>query len=199
MERGAEDVDAFKELANSLSLQHRGQTDHSQYMKPSCQRMPAYPARNKANPVDVKLDAIGGQEKKATERRSRAKDDKRMDPDELGNKPNRISRVPTLSSEPSGHGERTAGPLQNGVLNTQAKTNQSPTDDRVSPRQERETQKSVDNSPISKANVNYTKRRGSRASATSIAKAKLPEGGISAKFGNIALFVCFQEPLQRAH
>ncbi|MCJ1476515.1 hypothetical protein MMC13_005181 [Lambiella insularis] len=40
MEKGSEDVHSFRELANSLSLQHRGNTDHSQYMKPSCERIP---------------------------------------------------------------------------------------------------------------------------------------------------------------
>ena len=40
MEKGPEAVHNFRELANSLSLQHRGNTDHSQYMKPSCERIP---------------------------------------------------------------------------------------------------------------------------------------------------------------
>ena len=39
MERGAAEVDAFQRAANFLNLQHRGNTVHSQYMKPSCQRI----------------------------------------------------------------------------------------------------------------------------------------------------------------
>src|SRR5438034_11227608 len=103
MERGAEEVDAFKELANSLNLQYRGHTDHSQYIKASCQRMPASPAGDKTNPVDRKLDAGGGQGKKATDRHSRATGDKRVDPDELETKPKGISRAPTSSSDISRH------------------------------------------------------------------------------------------------
>ena len=38
-ERGAKEVDAFQRTANFLNLQHRGNTVHSQYMRPSCQRI----------------------------------------------------------------------------------------------------------------------------------------------------------------
>ena len=72
MERGPEDIDSFKELANSLSLQHRGNTDHSQYMKPSCQRMP--PPKVNESPSDKpsieidKVDAGDSKGKRTTDR-----------------------------------------------------------------------------------------------------------------------------------
>ena len=193
MERGAEEVDAFKELANSLSLQHRGQTDHSQYIKPSCQRMPASSAGDKANPVDRRLDGGGGQDRRVCDKHNRLKGDKRVDSDELGKKQKHISRAPTSNSEVGG-----CGPLQNGVGNLQARTNQPIIDDSTSPKQERREQSLVLNVPFSKEHVTG-QRRDSRASAADGNRPKPQDGGIPPKFGNISLFVCSQKTFPGAH
>ena len=39
IERGVEEVDAFKNAASSLQLQHHGHTVYSHYIEPSCQRL----------------------------------------------------------------------------------------------------------------------------------------------------------------
>jgi hypothetical protein len=63
--------EGFNALAKSMSDQHRGKTDHSQYMRPSCQRLPSSPGIPRSGKIP---DRPYGGKDASDDRRSKAVD-----------------------------------------------------------------------------------------------------------------------------
>jgi len=203
MERGPEDIDSFRELANSLSLQHRGNTDHSQYMKPSCQRMPPHTANeNSSDNPSIEVDKMDGNDnmgKRTTDRRSQAKDDKLVvdtnitDRTTNGVPPSPTTGKKTANNVVKGNDNKPGQPLQPVRENLPPSNVQEQSDDLKCPKQERKGQKSAVVSSFSKESIALTQRRDSKASASGISQAKQEakqKAALPAKFGNVAVFVC---------
>jgi hypothetical protein len=63
--------EGFHALAKSMSNQHRGKTDHSQFMRPSCERLPSSPRTPQSKKIP---DILYGGKDASDDRRSKAID-----------------------------------------------------------------------------------------------------------------------------
>jgi hypothetical protein len=104
--------DGFNALAKSMSDQHRGKTDHSQFMRPSCQRLPSSPRipqskRIPDGPREGK-DTNGDRRSKAIDKASRDQlnelqrvksADKEIDGDHIPKSPTRAAKEPKKKAE----------------------------------------------------------------------------------------------------
>lgn len=192
MEGGSEEIDSFRELANSLSMQHRGNTDHSQYMKPSCHRMPPREAIEDSNDkFTVEFDRIDTkvyQSADLTSELSHTNDIKPTANIDVSLKP--VNWPPPRSNSGTTH--------SNELIKENAKLDVRPPIARRASEQPLELLKSLkqpgkEKVPAimltsTKERPCVTQRRESKTSASATSHTKLKAQ--AAKFGNIAVFVC---------
>ena len=122
MERGATEVDAFQRTSNFTSLQHRGKTVHSQYMKPSCLRIRPNSGKDKNG-----TDFLGGQQ---VDKRTESAESRMLGSSYQIQKEVRRSLKPIIDLVGSpAHARRKVGsPPQATLDGTVSPWNESPTD-----------------------------------------------------------------------
>ena len=200
IERGAEEIDAFKDAANSLNHQHSGQTFHSTYMKPSCQRVTPVSEKDFADYGLLPVRKSSTLRKRPVDKFDEPEPSKvTISSEEVQNEVRKNLQRPVLQY---GSMDETAGsrfmrdPLR--VDFTSAVTDEPLSDfarrakKKVKPR--KDSMQSADSN-----NAPKRPRRGSKNSNASVNAQKRPtESEKPSKFGEIFLFVSLKlDPLKR--